>query len=83
MKNKGLWLLAGFLLMIFGITAMILQLIGVSWYFLSFLDIPGRLFSFVAKIIMVMAGAVIIILANTDWDRERRESQIDDSEETE
>ena len=79
MKNKGYWLLAGFLLVISGFTALILQLIGVAWWFLQFLELGGRLFSFVAKILMVLAGVLIIVFANTDWERERRES----SEETE
>ena len=65
--------------MIFGFTALVLQLIGVSWWFLQFLELGGRLLAFVAKIVMVMAGILIIVFAKTDWDRERRES----SEETE
>jgi hypothetical protein len=74
MKNKGLWTLLGFLLIIFGFTAIILQLVGTQWAFLNFLERPGRLFAFVAKIIMVIAGFVTIVLARTDWEQERRES---------
>ena len=62
------------LLVIVGLTAMILQLVGAQWAFLQFLELPGRLFAFVAKVIMVMAGFIIIALANTNWDRDRRES---------
>lgn len=75
MKNKGRWILLGLLLVIIGITAVVLTLVGTQWVFLEFLEKPGRLFAFVAKIIMVMAGFIIIALANTDWDEERRESQ--------
>jgi uncharacterized membrane protein len=74
MKNKGLWLLAGFLLVIFGVTALVLQLVGVRWVFLSFLELGGRLWAFVAKLVMIIAGVIIIVFANTDWERERRES---------
>ena len=74
MKNKGLWLLAGFLLIVTGITAISLQMLGISWYLLSFIDLPGRLFAFVVKILMVFFGVLIIVLAHTDWERERRES---------
>jgi hypothetical protein len=49
-------------------------MIGVQWAFLTFLEIPGRLFAFVAKIVMVIGGFVVIVLARTDWERERRES---------
>ncbi|GAB4490840.1 MAG: hypothetical protein OHK0019_10240 [Saprospiraceae bacterium] len=74
MKNKSFWIILGLLLVIFGFTAIILQMVGAQWAFLSFLEKPGRLFAFVAKIIMVIAGFVIIVLAKTDWERERRES---------
>ena len=77
MKNKSLWTLFGLLLIIVGFTAIILQLIGTQWVFLSFLEIPGRLFAFVVKIVMVVAGFIIIVLARTDWERERRESSGD------
>jgi uncharacterized membrane protein len=73
-KNRGLWVLAGFLLFVFGITALFLQLVGVSWYVLSFLEIPGRLFALTAKIAMVMIGVLVVVLAQTNWDREMRES---------
>ena len=74
MKNKGYWLLLGFLLIVFGFTAIVLQLNGISWWFLHFLELGGRLFSFLAKILMVLAGVLIVVFAHTDWDRERRES---------
>ncbi|MBX2891943.1 MAG: hypothetical protein KF734_13515 [Saprospiraceae bacterium] len=74
MKNKGLLTLLGFALIIIGFSALILQLVGVQWVFLSFLEKMGRLFAFVVKIIMVIAGFVVIVLARTDWERERRES---------
>jgi hypothetical protein len=74
MKNKGRWIVFGLLLVIVGLTAMILQLVGAQWAFLQFLELPGRLFAFVAKVVMVMAGFIIIALANTNWDRDRRES---------
>lgn len=74
MKNKNLWILIGLLLVIFGFTSMILQMIGTQWVFLSFLEIPGRLFAFLSKIIMVIGGFIIIVLARTDWARERKES---------
>lgn len=74
MKNKGRWIVFGLLLVLLGITAMVLQLVGAQWAFLQFLELPGRLFAFVAKVVMVMAGFIIIALANTDWDQDRRES---------
>jgi hypothetical protein len=75
MKNKGRWIVLGLLLVILGITSLVLQLVGAQWAFLQFLEMPGRLFAFVAKVIMVMAGFIIIALANTDWEKDRKESQ--------
>lgn len=77
MKNKGYYTLLGFLLFIIGISAIVLQVVGVQWAFLSFLERIGRLFAFVIKVLMVMAGIIIIVLARTDWEREKRESSED------
>lgn len=79
MKNKGYWTLLGFLCIVFGFTAIVLQLVGVSWYFLRFLEWGGRLFAFLAKLVLVIAGVMIVVLGGTDWDRERRESGDDEA----
>lgn len=73
-KNKGYWLLLGYTLFTLGITSIIMQMVGVNWAFLQFLQWGGGLFAFVAKILMTIAGVVVIVLANTDWKREREES---------
>ena len=75
MKRKGLWILIGMLLFLAGSTAIILQLIGVSWYFLAFLDNLGGPVAFLVKILMVIAGVITVVVANTDWERERKESE--------
>ncbi|MCC6413142.1 MAG: hypothetical protein IT270_15870 [Saprospiraceae bacterium] len=75
LKNRGLWTLLGFSLVILGFTSLIMTLVGVNWAFLGFLEWGGRLFAFVAKILMVMAGGVIIALANNNWERDRKESK--------
>jgi uncharacterized membrane protein len=80
MKNKGLWLLLGYLLFIFGFTAIAMELVGTHWAFLAWLEKGGRLFAFVAKILMVLGGVLIIVFARTDWQREIRESSEPDSE---
>lgn len=75
MKNKGYWLLLGFSLFVFGLTALFLQMVGVQWAFLAFIELGGRLLGFIAKILMVLFGILIIVWANTDWERERRDSE--------
>ena len=72
-KYKNYWMILGFAMIIFGFTAIILQMVGIHWAFLGFLEYFGRLFAFVAKIVLVMAGVLFFILARTDWEREREE----------
>jgi hypothetical protein len=80
MKNKGLLLLLGYLLFSLGITSMAMELVGTHWYFLAWLEGAGRLFAFVVKILMVMAGLLCIVFARTDWEREKRESSEEEPE---
>ena len=75
MKNKGLWLLLGYTLMTLGLIALGMQVVGVHWAFLGFIEWGGRLLALIIKILMVIAGVLIIVFANTDWERERRESE--------
>jgi hypothetical protein len=74
MKYKGLWLLLGYALFTLGITAIVLELVGVHWVILSWLEWGGRLLAFAGKLVMIIAGVLIIVFARTDWERERRES---------
>ena len=75
MKYKGLWLTLGFLLITGGLTAIFLQMLGIHWFLLAPLEYLGPLGAFVAKILMSLAGFIIVVIAHTDWDRERRDSE--------
>lgn len=68
--KKAAWVTAGFLLFIFGFTALVLSLVGVKFSFLTWLDYPGALFGFLAKIFMVVAGIVVVYLSTSDWQAE-------------
>lgn len=74
MKNKSNWVLLGFLLFIFGLTSIIMSLVGVRWVFLGWMEWGGALLAFVLKVLMTIAGVVMIVLARTDWEDEKRES---------
>jgi hypothetical protein len=74
-KYKSLWMLLGFLLIVLGFTAVLLQMVGTQWAFMAFLDRIGLLFAFVVKILMILGGFVLFIVARTDWEQERRRSQ--------
>ncbi len=68
-------MLGGMLLMIFGVTAILLQMVGVHWYFLAWIEAAGLLFAFFIKVLMVLSGAVLFFVSNINWEREQEESQ--------
>jgi hypothetical protein len=74
MKNNGRWILLGFVLFVLGITSIIMDLVGVRWAFLGWLNLAGPAVGFLAKIILSMGGVLLIVLGRTDWDAERRDS---------
>ncbi len=68
----------GFLLFVLGVTSVTMSLVGVRWAFLGFLDSFSPLLGFVAKVLMVIAGAVCVYFAGFDWESERAESMRED-----
>lgn len=60
----------GFLLVGVGLLALILSLVGVKLSFLVWLDRPSRLFGFVAKLVMIIVGFIMVYVAQTDLDQE-------------
>lgn len=71
--KKALWLTTGFLLFILGFSALVLSVVGIRYAFLQWLDAPGGLFGMIAKILMIVAGIVIVYLTSTDWRAEEEE----------
>ena len=67
---KGIITLIGFLVFLTGMTALVLNLVGVKLAFLTFLDEPNAMFGFVVRLSMVFGGIIIIVLAQTDWKKE-------------
>lgn len=73
--QKTIFTLLGFILFLFGFLSLVLSLVGVQFAFLAWLDKPSPLFGFIARIVMILAGVIMVSLAQTDWERERRESE--------
>ena len=69
-RNKTIFAIVGFLLAGTGFLALVLSMVGVQLSFLTWLDVPGRLFGFVARLLMVIVGMVLIYLNLTDFSRE-------------
>lgn len=57
----------GFLLFIIGGLALVLSLIGVQLSYLTWIDKPSPLIGFVIRLLMILGGIVIVVLARTDW----------------
>ena len=68
--SKALYTFIGFLLFLFGFMALALSLVGVQLSFLTWIDAPGKLFGFVIRLLMILAGIVIVVLTRTDWREE-------------
>lgn len=69
-KNRGWITLVGFLLAGVGFLALILSLVGLQLSFLTWIDAPGGLFGFVVRLVMIMAGIVLIYFGQTDLEQE-------------
>ena len=69
-KNKGWLSLVGFVLAGLGFLALILSIVGVKLSFLTWIDQPGPLFGFLMRIVMIVAGLIIIYFALTDFSEE-------------
>ena len=68
--KKVIWTIVGFALVIIGFYALILSLVGVKLSFLVFIDKPGALFGFLIRLLMIVAGFIILALINTNWTQE-------------
>jgi hypothetical protein len=68
--NKDMLTLVGFLLMSLGFLALVLSLVGVQFAFLTWIDAPGRLVGFIIRLLMIVAGIVMIYFGRTDLDKE-------------
>jgi len=71
--NKNLQTFIGFLLFLYGFIALILSIIGARLTFLAWIDDLGRMPAFLIKISMIVLGVVLVALAQTDWEKERKE----------
>lgn len=60
----------GFLLFFFGLVSILLNLVGVDIFFLSWLYSIGVGFSFAVRLTAIVGGIVLIYLGQTDWERE-------------
>lgn len=68
---KSAFTLLGFFIFMLGMSALVLSLVGVKLSFLTFIDNLGHMTGFLIRLVMVFGGIIMIVLAQTDWKRER------------
>jgi len=67
---KDILVFVGFLLFLIGMTSISLSLIGLKYSFLVWIDKNPQL-GFLAKVGMIIAGIILVVLARTDWNQEQ------------
>jgi hypothetical protein len=72
-KYKGLITTVGFLFFILGASGVVLSLVSVRLAILVWMDAFGGLLGFILKLVMMIAGIVLAVLANTNWVAEDEE----------
>lgn len=70
MKNKGLFTLVGMVLIGIGFLAIMLNMIGLRFEFLTWIDNFGRFAGFLIRIAFIVVGFVIIAVAQTNFEQE-------------
>jgi len=70
MKNRGVLNLIAFLLFITGFTSLVFMLIGAKLVFLQWIDYWGSLTGFVIRIIFIVVGIVLSVVANSNFSGE-------------
>jgi len=70
---KNVISIVGFLFFAFGLLSIVLSLVGVQLVFLNWIDALGTTWGFLLKLIMIIAGIVMLVLARTDWQKENQQ----------
>ncbi|MFK8164242.1 MAG: hypothetical protein AB8H12_17485 [Lewinella sp.] len=69
LKNATTLTVIGFLLLFTGIVTLVLNYVGVDFFLLEWLYRWNVNASYVVRILMIIAGALLIYVGQTDWDR--------------
>ena len=68
--NRGILTFIGFLLFIFGFSALCLMMMGIQYSFLTWIDAPGRSAGFVIRLVMIVAGFMFVAADRVNWGEE-------------
>ena len=81
MQKRDLQTLIGFILFITGFVALTLALVGIRISFLAWMDNINPVFGFVMKLVMILAGLIIVVIAqgydyepDDRWEKDPRDN---------
>ena len=66
MNKKVIYTALGFVLFMVGSLTLLINMVGLNFGFLSFLDNLGKLGSFLVKLGFILAGILLVAFANTN-----------------
>ncbi len=72
--KKNVLVGSGFLLLLFGMSALVLSLVGVKLSFLLWLDYGGALLGFVLRLVMIFGGIAMAWLGLHNWAADEEEN---------
>ena len=67
-KRRGLWSVIGFLMLSLGLLSLIFSMVGMQFVFMQWMDAGGRMGGFLLRLIMIIAGVIILYFANTRFE---------------
>ncbi|MTB51818.1 hypothetical protein [Lewinella sp. W8] len=70
LKHSATLTVVGFVLLFVGILTLFLNMVGVDLVFMKWLYETNPALSFIIRLVMVIAGLIMIYVGQTDWDRE-------------
>lgn len=70
LKNATAITIIGFVLLFLGVMTLFLNVVGVDFILLEWLYRWNVTVSFIVRLLMIMAGIVLIYIGQTDWSRE-------------
>ena len=71
--KKNILTIVGFLLFLFGMSALVLSLVGVKLSFLVFIDKGGAGLGLAIRLGMIVGGLIMALIAKTNWIAENEE----------
>lgn len=70
LKNATTITVIGFILLFVGVLTLFLNMVGVDFFLLAWLYKLNVALSFAVRLLMIIAGFILIYIGQTDWSRE-------------